>query len=187
MGDLESKKISLVIVFAVISIVLNLRYPGLVVPSFVPGLWFYFWEIPIVVALLLLGLKCAVSIALINGVFLFLAYSGPGFNNPVAHLLSSLTTLLGIFLAKKLIIGRYSRKQEMSKTKVTIISTGFTMLIRVLIMIPFVFLGLLLLTTIPEETIIALLPLVALYDAVVVAYTFPVAYFIETKIKNRVL
>lgn len=186
-GDLESKKISLVIVFAALSIILNSRFPGLVIPSFFPGLWFYFWEIPIVIALLLLGLRYAVSIALINGVILFAVFSGPGFNNPAANLLASITTLFGVYLAKKLIIDRYSKKQRISKPKETIISTGFAMLIRVLIMIPFVFLVFRLLTTISNEVILAFLPLLALFDAVIVAYTVPVAYFIETKIRNRVM
>ena len=112
---------------------------------------------------------------------------GPGFNEPFTHLLSSLTTLLGVFLAKRIIIDRYSQKQNISKRKETVISTGFSVILRVLIMVSFVFLVLRLFFVLPEGTIIALLPLVALYDAVVVAYTVPVAYLIETKIKNRVL
>jgi len=81
---LDSKKISLIIVLAATSLVLNPRFSGLVIPSFFPGLWFQFWEIPVVAALLLVDLKSAVLISLLDTAVLWVFYSGPGFNSPIS-------------------------------------------------------------------------------------------------------
>ena len=57
---MKTKKIALIIVLAAVSLVLNPRLSGLAIPSFFPGLWFYFWEIPILIALFLLSLKYSI-------------------------------------------------------------------------------------------------------------------------------
>lgn len=182
---MESKKITLVIVFAALTIVLNSRFPGLVIPSFFPGLWFYFWEIPLVVALLLLGLKYSIFIATLNGVFLFASYAGLGFNNPVAHFISSLTTLLGVYVGQKIIGNLHLGAKKCSKSKEVIVSTILAVIIRIVIMLPVVFVSFQLVFSFTADEIFAFFPLLIPYDIIVVSYTVPIAYFIESKIKDK--
>ena len=108
---MNTKEVALTIVLAGVSLVLNPRLSGLAIPSFFPGLWLYFWEIPILIALFLLGLKYAISIAFGNG-FVLILFWGPGFNNPLLNLLSALSTVFGVYFARKLIIRNYLMKRN---------------------------------------------------------------------------
>jgi len=183
---MESKKVTLVVVFAALTIVLNSHVPGLVIPSFFPGLWFYFWEIPLVVSLFLLGLKYSTVVATINGLFLFVFYAGMGFNNPVPHFISSLTTLLGVYVGQK-IIKNFSMKTEKNSTiKQVLASTIFAVIIRVVVMLPVVFISFKLVFDFTADEIIAVFPLLIPYDIIVVAYTVPIAYFIEFRIREKI-
>jgi len=183
---MESKKVTLIIVFAALTIVLNSRVPGLVIPSFFPGLWFYFWEIPLVVSLFLLGLKYSVVVATINGLFLFVFYAGLGFNNPVAHFISSLTTLGGVYAGQKILKNKSFKKEKISTTKEVIVSTIFAAIFRVIIMLPVVFVSFKIVFTYTADEIIAAFPLLIAYDVIVVAYTVPIAYFIESRIRKKI-
>ena len=178
---MKTKKIALIIVLAAVSLVLNPRLSGLAIPSFFPGLWFYFWEIPILIALFLLSLKYSILIALLNGSVLILFW-GPGFNNPLLNLLSALSTVFGVYFAHKLLIKNDFMEEQILRPKEIFVSTAFTMLLRLAIMLPAVFFyaGLFL----PSEVLISLLPFLTLYDIIIVAYTVPIAYLIQKRIKN---
>lgn len=183
---MQSKKVTLVIVFAALTIVLNSHVPGLVIPSFFPGLWFYFWEIPLVVSLFLLGLKYSTVVATINGLFLFVFYAGMGFNNPVPHFISSLTTLLGVYAGQKIIKKWFWETEKFSTTKQVVVSTICAATLRVIVMLPVVFISFKLVFDFTAEEIIAVFPLLIPYDIIVVAYTVPLAYFIESKIREKI-
>jgi riboflavin transporter FmnP len=183
---MESKKVTLVVVFAALTIVLNSHIPGLVIPSFFPGLWFYFWEIPLVISLFLLGLKYSTVVATINGLFLFVFYAGMGFNNPVPHFISSLTTLVGVYVGQKIIKNSSSKTEKISTIKEVIVPTIFAVIFRVIVMLPVVFISFKLVFDFTAEEIIAVFPLLIPYDIIVVAYTVPVAYFIESRIKEKI-
>jgi hypothetical protein len=178
---MKTKELALMIALAGVSLVLNPRLSGLAIPSFFPGLWFYFWEIPILIALFLLGLKYAVSIALGNG-FVLILFWGPGFNNPLLNLLSALSTIFGVYFARKLLIKNYFHERGISRSKEAIVCTAFTMLLRLAIMTPAVifYAGFFIL----YEVIIMLLPLLIIYDITIVAYTVPIAYLIEKRVKK---
>ena len=69
-----------------------------------PGFNYYFWEIPLVAAFLLLGFKVAFSITVLNNVARLLFFPGQapllGF---ITGFMPLLTVLLGVYLAKKFI------------------------------------------------------------------------------------
>lgn len=178
---MNTKEVALAITLAGVSLVLNPRLSGLAIPSFFPTLWFYFWEIPILIALFLLGLKYALSIAFGNG-FVLILFWGPGFNNPLLNLLSALSTVFGVYFARKLLIRNYFQERGISRSKEVIVCTAFTMLLRLAIMTPAVFFyaGFFIL----HEVIIMLLPFLILYDIIIVAYTVPLAYLIEKRVEN---
>jgi hypothetical protein len=178
---MEAKEVALIIALLGVSLVLNPRLSGLAIPSFFPGLWFYFWEIPILIALFLLGLKYAISIALGNG-FVLILFWGPGFNNPLLNLLSALSTVFGVYFARKLLSRKYFQERGISRSKEVIVCTVFTMLLRLAIMTPAVFFyaGFFIL----YEVIIMLLPFLIIYDITIVAYTVPLAYLIERRVEK---
>jgi riboflavin transporter FmnP len=188
---MNSKKLALITIFAAVSLVLNPFLSGLVIPSFFPGLYFQFWEIPVVAALLILGLNYAVLIALLDTAVLIVFYPGPGFNAPLFNCLALLSTILGVYMAHKLFIRTESKKKEISKRKQIILSTSLGMIFREVIMIPAVYLGYRFLSeiflgiTYSDALIISLLPVLALYDATVVLYTVPTAYLIEKIVKKN--
>ena len=181
---MDSKKISLIIVLAAVSLVLNPRFSGFTVPSFFPGLWFQFWEIPVIAALLIMDLKSAVLISLLDTAVLWVLYTGPGFNAPLFNFLALISTIIGVYLAPKLLSKTASKEIEIPKRKQMIFSTALGMLFRVLVMVPAVYLGtiflrpILLGTTVPDAVIIGFLPTIALYDAVVALYTIPLSYLV---------
>ena len=179
---MNTKEVALTIVLAGVSLVLNPRLSGLAIPSFFPGLWFYFWEIPILIALFLLGLKYAISIAFGNG-FVLILFWGPGFNNPLLNLLSALSTVFGVYFARKLIIRNYFNEKGISRSKEVIVCTAFTMLLRLAIMMPAVlfYAGFFIL----YEVIIMLIPFLIIYDIIIVAYTVPLAYLIEKRVEKN--
>ena len=178
---MNTKEVALIIALTGVSLVLSPRLSGLAIPSFFPGLWFYFWEIPILIALFLLGLKYAILIAFMNGSVLILFW-GPGFNNPLLNLLSALSTVFGVYFARKLLIRNYFQERGISRSKEVIVCTAFTMLLRLAIMTPAVifYAGFFIL----YELIIMLLPFLIIYDIIIVAYTVPLAYLIEKRVKK---
>lgn len=189
---MKSRKLSLIIIFAAVSLVLNPFMSGLAIPSFFPGLYFQFWEIPVVAALLIIGLKYAVLIALLDAAVLLVFYPGPGsFNAPLFNCLALLSTLLGVYLAHRLFIRKESKGKENPKRKQIILSTALGMLFRLVIMVPAVYLGYRLYSeiflgiTFSDVLIIGFLPILALYDATVVLYTVPVAHLMERIVKKN--
>ena len=189
---MNSRKLSLIIVFAATSLVLNPFVSGLAVPSFFPGLYFQFWEIVVVAALLIIGLKYAVLIAFLDAAVLLAFYPGRGsFNAPLFNCLAVLSTLLGVYLAHKLFIRTESKEKEIPKRKQIIFSTALGMLFRLVIMVPAVYFGyrfyseMFLGITVSDVLIIGFLPILAVYDAMVVLYTVPAAHLIESIVKKN--
>ena len=134
------------------------------------------------IALFLLGFKYAVSIALGNG-FVLILFWGPGFNNPLLNLLSALSTVFGVYFARKLLIRKYFQERGISRSKEVIVCTAFAMLLRLAIMMPTVFFyaGFFIL----YEVIIMLLPFLIIYDIIIVAYSVPLAYLIEKRVEKN--
>ena len=131
---MNSKSIALIVTFTALCIALiPIRVPTI----FWPGFYFYFWEIPIIAAFLLFGLKVALSISVLNGVArLFFPGQAPllGF---IIQFMPLLTMLLGVYLAEKLVQSRISGGKSISAARATVYFTAIGVAVRVGIM-PFI-------------------------------------------------
>ena len=98
---MNTKAISLTITFAALTIALDpIRVPSVILP----GVYFRFCEIIIVVAFLLLGSAIAISIAGLNTLAEIVLFPGPAVlvGRPIVFVLT-LCMLFGIYLAGKLL------------------------------------------------------------------------------------
>ncbi len=189
MIPLQTKTIALVITLSALSIVLNPTISKLAVPApFLLGtnLVFQFFEIPILIAFLLMGIKPGLMVALINSVAMVFIYPGRTFLYPVANLLAVTAVIVGVYLA----ITLYSHRTQVSHltgNRVILYSTISGILFRVIVMIPWWFASSLLVRSVPIPAILStVLPVEVFYNAILTLYTIPIAYIIAKTI-NRSL
>lgn len=185
---MNAKNITITAVFAALTIVLNPAISGIGIPApYAPFLIYELWEIPIVVAVFLYGLKFGISIAALNTVALLALFPGALPTGPFYNLAAVLSMLFGIFIANKI---RLSNKPEDSfRVKRTALYTIFGMTLRVTIMtvINYTFLrfpppvGF----AYPEEVIIATIPLTGLFNATLSLYTIPLGSSIAKLIRSN--
>jgi len=180
----NTKEIALVIAFSAVTVVLNPRFSGIAIPSFVPTLWFQLWEIAVVAAFFLLGIKSAVVVALLNAVVLLAVSPGIAFNEPIANLLAILSTLVGVYAACKLLDLKSSGETPIPRRKMILFSTALGTISRLSIMLPYLYVVASLL--IKYSVIIAILPLIAIYDLIVALYTVPLGYLIASAVNRYV-
>jgi riboflavin transporter FmnP len=91
---LDTKAIALTIVFAALAIVLT---PVAIPAGFLLGYFYRFWEIPIVVAFLLLGPKIGITVAVIRTIAELTLFLGPaGFLGPITAFGGTMSMLLGV-------------------------------------------------------------------------------------------
>ena len=127
---LNSKTITIIAVFAAVSIALSLSPLKFSAP-FAPFLKYQIWEIAIVTAFLLYGMKIGISISIINTLVLFVFFPGDLPSGPFYNFIAILSTLLGIFIIQKTLSKRYSRGKEVILTS---ISTVSGIILRVVVM-----------------------------------------------------
>jgi hypothetical protein len=180
---MNSRVIALIIVFTAVTVILNPRFSGIAIPSFLPSLWFQIWEIAIVTAFFLLGAKSAVAIALLNALVLQAVSPGAPYGQPLANLVGALSTLLGILIAYKL-LGRTSTQTPIiPRQKLVLSSTILGITTRLLIMIPFLYV---VASLLGMSAVIVLFPLFILYDLIVALYTIPLGYLVATAVNKSV-
>jgi riboflavin transporter FmnP len=177
---MNTRAIAMTIAFAAVTVVLNPRFSGIAIP-FVPPLWFQIWEIPVVAAFFLVGLKSGVGIALLNVAVLQAVSPGVPFNQPLANLVAIWGTLLGVYLAYKIILRNVSEEAAFPERKLIVSSTALGILLRVAIMMPFLYMLAILLVR-PE--IIVFLPLLAFHDVIVALYTVPLGYLVAKMVSK---
>src|SRR5512137_290370 len=97
---MDTKRLSLTIVFAALAIALNptFTYIGFAAP-FAQGLIYQIWEIPIVVAFLIISPIAGLAISLLNTVVLFAIFPGLLPTGPAYNLAATLSMQIGIFAA----------------------------------------------------------------------------------------
>jgi hypothetical protein len=181
---LNTKAIALTIAFTAVTVVLNPRFSGIAIPSFVPTLWFQIWEIAVVAAFFLLGVKSAGVVAVLNTIVLLAVAPGTPFNEPLANLIAILSTLVGVYVAYKLLDLRNSQEKPISRRKLVLYSTALGSISRLAIMLPYLYIVASLL--IQYAVIITILPLIALYDLIVALYTIPLGYIIASAVNRYV-
>ena len=108
---MNTKKLALTIVFAALTVALNpaFTYIAFMAP-YAPGLIYQIWEIPIVVAFLIIGPIAGIAISLLNTVVLLAVFPGILPTGPFYNLAATLSMQVGIFaaytIAKKVTRGK---------------------------------------------------------------------------------
>ena len=97
---MNTKKLSLTIVFAALAIALNptFTYISFAAP-FAQGLIYQIWEIPIVVAFLIISPVAGLGVSLLNTAVLFAIFPGALPTGPIYNLAATLSMQVGIFAA----------------------------------------------------------------------------------------
>jgi len=179
---MNTKVLAMIIAFTAITVFLNPRFSGIVIPSFVPGLWFQIWEIPVYAAFLILGFRASLSIAILNTIVLQVISPGVPFNVPSANLLAVLATLLGMYLAQKLITRKKPNNQNHFTKREIAFSTTFGLICRFVTMLCYIYLLAVFAGTL--QIVVPLFPLIAVYDIIVVLYSVPLAYAITKTVQK---
>lgn len=177
---MDTKTVAICSVFAAVSIILiRVRVPTFYWPG-----TYYFWEIPIIAALLLFGLKGGVFVAVLTAVAQPIVSPNPlGFLFPVWNFVAMSTVMIGVYLGYKIVTRRGSQTDTL-KTKHAIYFTSLGVAFRVVIM-PFVdyamyrtLVPLVLGQSFSEAYIMALMPGIVVYNLVVPLYTVPTGYLL---------
>jgi riboflavin transporter FmnP len=178
----NTRTIAAVIIFAALTIALNLspiKFPA----PYAPFLYYQIWEIPIVAAFLLFGAGVGILIALINTAALLVLFPGALPTGPLYNLAAILSMLLGIGIVK-VVIEKRSLENEV------VIASLFTTSGLVLRTIAMAILNYVLLRfpppvgySMPEEFIIATIPLVTIFNITLALYTIPIGYSLAKTVK----
>ena len=187
---MNTKTLAVTISFAALTIALNpIRIPTL----YWPGFFYRFWEIPIVVVFMLFGARIGVSVAVINTLAQIVLFPVPA--GIVAYpwgLVATLTMLLGVYLAHKLLTNNSSKDASLSGVKPVLYFTSFAIALRAGIM-PFVdyavyhsLLPLALGRNFSEAYVIGLIPAIIAFNIIVALYTVPVAYVVARRISKSI-
>jgi riboflavin transporter FmnP len=187
---MNSKEVALCSVFTALGIMLErIRIPTL------PGqVQFYFWEIPVVIALLLFGFRLGFSVAVLTAFGQALIFPRAlGFLFPIWNLIAMLTTLIGVYVGQRLVKWRVSRTSQanMLKIKPVLYLVSLAIVFRLSLM-PFVnyfmyrfmmpiFVG----RSFSDAFIMALMPGLLAYDAIIMLYTVPTSYIIAKMINKN--
>lgn len=193
---MNTKKLSLTIVFAALAIALNpaFTYIALNFP-FAPGLIYQVWEIPIVVAFLIISPISGLAIALLNTAVLFVVFPGALPTGPAYNLAATLSMQVGIFAAltigKKISCSKNKDTNVLFHAKWATVSTAFGVLTRV------AFMSVVLYFALPQPspigygnfgfdqaTTILFLPAAAFFNATIALYTIPIAFLIAQRVQK---
>ena len=183
---METRDIALIIVFTALVIVLNpIRIPTI----YWPGFFYRLWEIPIVVAFLLFGPKIGVAVGAMNVLAQIVLFPIPaGILGYPWGFVATLSMLLGVYLARKILSLKYSKRFRYLKAPPVFYYTLLGISFKVGIM-PFIdyavynsLLPIALGRTFTEAYVLALIPGIILFNILVPLYTVPIAYFIAHKL-----
>jgi riboflavin transporter FmnP len=183
-GPQNSRRIAMVALLVALAGVLD--FPVFGVPDpFAGFLTYEFWEVPIVVALLLLGVRGGVLVAVVNSMILFVVNPGALISGPFYNLAAELATFLGLLGAMRL-----SRRFGWSRTALagsaalagaTVRTAAMTALNWAIIPLspPLGF-------SIPSGQVPPLLLPIAFFNFTLVLYTVPLAYSVMSAVSARV-
>jgi riboflavin transporter FmnP len=181
---MNTKKLTLTIVFAALTVALNWGISRIGVPApYAPFLIYGLWEIPIIAAFLLIGPKSGIGITILNAFVLFAYAPGPLPTGPFYNFIAIMFTLLGVYLAYKLI------NREKNEAILVSASTTLAIILRVVVMTLVNYVTLRYDYPIgfgyPESAILGFLPIGALFNGTVVLYSIPIAYLIVRAVRKN--
>ncbi len=178
----RSRGIALVALFTALALVLGL-VPT--VPAPYAGFLFYeIWEIPVVVALLVLGFWGGATVAALNALALEIVNQGALPTGPIYNLIAEVSMFLGL-----LAVQRVSSGKAWNKATVVIAATGAGALARTAVMT--VVNGIVLPLpypvgfNLPQEAVPSLLVLIGIFNFTITLYTIPLAYGVRRAIATR--
>ncbi len=184
---MNAKDIALCSIFVAIAVVLGY----LTIP--VGPMIFYFWEIPVVVALLLYGFKMGFSVAAVSVFVMTIIFpKSIGILFPIWNLIGMSTTMVAIALTQWLITRKASNGSQAKKQGVNILTffVVSAMGIRLAVM-PFVnyfmykyMMPVVVGTIYTDVYLVALIPALLIYDAILVLYTVPTGFIIAKRVNN---
>jgi riboflavin transporter FmnP len=187
---MNTKTLTLIIVFAALTVALN---PG-VVPAtgfpapYAPFLIYGLWEIPIVAAFILISPASAVIISFLNSLVLFAFFPGYLPTGPFYNLIAILSMLLGLYIARRFITAEGTHQRKV--IKIAAASTILGIILRVAVMTVVNYITLQQPYPIGFEldelvVLVTYLPSAAIFNATVVMYTVPIGEFIANGVKSR--
>jgi len=184
---MNTKTIASIIIFAALTIALNLSSPIKIPAPYAPFLIYQIWEIPIVAAFLLYGALVGFTIAALNTLVLLAVFQGALPTGPFYNLVAISSMLFGMIIVKKL-AERHSPK--LGETSLSIFATSSGIILR---MVTMAFVNWALLRfpppvgfSMPEQAIVMMVPLVAIFNATLALYTIPLGYFVARAVKSSV-
>jgi riboflavin transporter FmnP len=190
----NTRALALIIIFVALATALNVYGPKIPYP-FAPFLFFQLWEIPIVVAFLLIGPKTGIAVSIINTLILFAVFPGDLPTGPIYNLVAVLAMMVGIYLPYRLAthgcktenLSSYLRKHVVV---ITLSATALGATIRVLVMTVVNYFALQqpypIGFSLPEPATLAFLPLGGLFNAIIAVYTIPISIAITIAIASRI-
>lgn len=183
---MDSKRISIFIIFSALTIVLNLS-PFKVPAPYAPFLIYEIWEIPIVTVALIYGFSDGAIVSVINTIMLLIVFPGALPTGPLYNLVAVLSMLIGLVAPL-----RFSKKVKFAGESILLaLSTLAGVAVRVIVMtlvngafVPYpppVGFG------IPFGVLVTILPLIAFFNATITLYTIPLGYALAKAVRKRVL
>lgn len=184
---MNAKAVALCSVFVAIAIILD----RITIPF--GRVAFYFWEIPIVIALLLFGYKFSLTVATITAFAQALIFPRSiGFLFPVWNLIAMFVTLTSVALAQYVITKKLMGPGKLNSEKKLISLLVLPALIVRVTVMPFVdyfmykimmplFVG----QVFTDVYIMSLLPFWLIYNSVLIIYTVPAGYKIAKTINQN--
>lgn len=181
-GSVSTKIVTVIALFSALSVALSLsplKFPA----PYAPFLYYQLWEIPIVIALLLYGIKVGLSIPSINALVLLVFFPGDLPIGPLYNFIAILSMLLGLYMIQRSFGSHFDRRKEVILTTLAtasgIITRVATMSIVNWIVLPLDFpFG----YTVPAEVLPGMIATVAFFNATIVLYTIPLSYVIARAI-----
>lgn len=184
MIELRSRLIASTALFTALTLALNLSPIKIPFPL-APFLYYQIWEIPIVAALILYGLKVGLVVTVINTIALIALFPGALLTGPFYNMVAVLSMLLGISAALHVkhsnslggitipllstLLGAASRVTAMTIMNYALLRypppIGFSM---------------------PEEAITTLLPIIGAFNATLTLYTIPIGYIVAKAVAFKV-
>jgi riboflavin transporter FmnP len=182
---MDTKSLASIAVFGAITVVLNLSPIKFAAP-FAFYLFYQIWEIPIVAAFLLFGVKAGISISIINTLVLLAVFPGASPTGPFYNLAAVLSMLLGLYLVHRFVGDRFTKNRSIVTA---VVATAVGILTRVGIMSifnwvflrfppPFGFgLGI---EAIPAELLV-----IGLFNTTLALYTIPLGILIARAVNRN--
>ncbi len=180
----RSRVITAIAIFAALAIALHVSPLKMPAP-YAPFLIYELWEIPIVAAFLLYGIRLGLSVAAINFMSLMVIFPGSLQAGPIYNLIAIIAMVLGMLAAFKL--ARLSSKLSSGLRAFWLaLILGITLRVAVMAVVNLALLGMSppLGFSMPFGGVVAMLPLLALFNATVAAYTIVIGRMVTTTVSS---